>query len=86
MRWRRKSRDAEPPLVKIRFELEPDDDGWPPVGGESLWAFDLGHDRYRLDNTPWFVRALPATTLSKRARQTLTAFQWSTRCSSTPDT
>jgi hypothetical protein len=58
MRWRRESSEAEPPLVKIRFELEPDDDGWPPVGGESLWAFDLGQDRYRLDNTPWFVRGV----------------------------
>ncbi len=58
MRWGRKNRNAEPSLVKIRFELEQDDDGWPPVGGESLWATDLGHDRYRLDNTPWFVRGV----------------------------
>jgi hypothetical protein len=58
MRWRGKSRDAAPLLVKIRFELDQDDDGWPPVAGESLWAFDLGHDRYRLDNTPWFVRGV----------------------------
>lgn len=58
MRWRGESRDAEPLLVKIRFELAQDDDGWPPVGGESLWAFDLGYDRYRLDNTPWFVRGV----------------------------
>ncbi len=43
-------------MVKVRFELEPDEDGWPPVGGESLWAFPLGGNRYRLDNTPWFVR------------------------------
>lgn len=58
MRWRRKRRDAEPRLVKIRFDLEQNEDGWPPVGGESLWAFDLGDDRYRLDNTPWFVRGV----------------------------
>src|SRR5437763_5731009 len=22
---------------------------------ETLWAFDLGQDRYRLDNTPWYA-------------------------------
>lgn len=59
MRWgRRRTPPPEPDLVKVRFELEPDDDGWPPVGGESLWAFSLGDGRYRLDNTPWFVRGV----------------------------
>jgi len=38
---------AEPPLVKIGFRNE---DG----EVETLWAFDLGGGRYRLDNTPWF--------------------------------
>jgi hypothetical protein len=34
-------------LVKVAFR---DDDG----DVETLWAFDLGENRYRLDNTPWF--------------------------------
>ncbi len=45
-------------MAKVRFELEPDEDGWPPVAGESLWAVPLGGNRYRLDNTPWFVRGV----------------------------
>jgi Domain of unknown function (DUF4265) len=45
-------------LVKVRFAIEQDEDGWPPVGSEGLWAESLGHARYRLDNTPWFVRGV----------------------------
>jgi hypothetical protein len=44
-------------LVKVRFALEPDD-GWPPVGSEGMWAQPLGNGRFRIDNTPWFVRDL----------------------------
>lgn len=45
-------------LVKVRFAIEQDEDGWPPVGSEGIWAEDLGERRYRLDNTPWFVRGV----------------------------
>ena len=45
---------------KVRFALEPDADGWPPVTSEGLWAEPLGAGRYRVDNTPWFVRNLSA--------------------------
>ena len=31
-------------------------DDWPPVGAERVWAVDLGDDRYRIDDAPWFVR------------------------------
>ncbi|WSY48578.1 DUF4265 domain-containing protein (plasmid) [Embleya sp. NBC_00888] len=44
--------------VKVRFRMEVDDDGWPPVSVESLWAVDLGDGTVRLDNTPWFVRGI----------------------------
>ena len=37
----------ELPMVKIAFR---DDEG----DVETLWAFDLGEGRYKLDNTPWF--------------------------------
>jgi hypothetical protein len=40
--------------VKVRFKLA-QDEGWPPVGSEGLWAEPLGGDRFRIDNTPWFV-------------------------------
>ncbi|MEV6281360.1 hypothetical protein [Kribbella sp. NPDC051770] len=37
--------------VKVRFELEPDEDGWPPASSEGLWAVPVGEDRVRLDNS-----------------------------------
>lgn len=39
------------------FELD-NEDGWPPVGTERVWAFSRGRDRYVIDNVPWFVRDL----------------------------
>ena len=46
------------PTAHVVFPLEQDPGGWPPVASERLWAFDLGDSRYRLDNTPWFVRGI----------------------------
>jgi hypothetical protein len=46
--------------VKVRFNLPPDEGGWPAVSSEGLWVLPLGGDRYRLDNTPWFARGLAA--------------------------
>ncbi|MEV7012948.1 DUF4265 domain-containing protein [Streptosporangium sp. NPDC051022] len=37
------------------FDLQQDDDGWPPVGSEGVWAIPVGPDRARLDNIPFFV-------------------------------
>ena len=51
---------SEHDFVKVRFHLEPDEDGWPPASSEGLWAEPLGGDRYRVDNTPWFVHDLAA--------------------------
>jgi Domain of unknown function (DUF4265) len=42
--------------TKVVFALERDDEAWPPVAAESVWATPLGEDRYRLDNVPWFAR------------------------------
>lgn len=62
MRWPGRARPPEDPerrpLVKIPFDLAVDDEGWPPVRGERVWARDLGRNLYRLDNTPWFVRGV----------------------------
>ncbi|MEV0091190.1 DUF4265 domain-containing protein [Streptomyces sp. NPDC050738] len=44
--------------MKVHFLMESDEDGWAPVGVESLWAIDLGNDTVRSDNTPWFVRGV----------------------------
>jgi hypothetical protein len=38
----------EPKLVKVELRSE---DGQV----ETLWAFDLGDHRYKLDNTPWYA-------------------------------
>nr|WP_128797943.1 DUF4265 domain-containing protein [Corallococcus coralloides] len=43
-------------IRKIFFRLEQDEDGYPPVGVESLWARSSGNGRFVLDNTPFFVR------------------------------
>ncbi|MYV96822.1 DUF4265 domain-containing protein [Streptomyces sp. SID3343] len=44
--------------VKVWFALDRDEDGWPPVGVESLWAVDVGEGLVRIDNVPFFVRDL----------------------------
>jgi len=38
----------EPKLVKVELR---DEEG----EVETLWAFDLGNHRYKLDNTPWYA-------------------------------
>ncbi len=40
------------PTAKVLFRV-PEEDGSANV--ETLWAFDLGEDRYRLDNSPFFA-------------------------------
>jgi hypothetical protein len=47
-------------LVKVVFALAQDEDGWPPVSSEGLWATPVGGNLYRLDNIPWFVRGVAA--------------------------
>jgi hypothetical protein len=42
--------------VKLCFELEREDDDWPPVRTESVWARPVGDDEYELENIPWFAR------------------------------
>jgi hypothetical protein len=45
-------------LVKVVFKLSTDDDGWPPVGSEGLWAAPVTSQTVRLRNTPWFARGV----------------------------
>jgi hypothetical protein len=44
-----------PEPLKIHFELIPDEDGYPPVGAESLWAKRLSNGNFELDNIPFYV-------------------------------
>ena len=46
--------EAADPNAHVVFQLS-DEDGWPPVGTERLWAFRLGGNQYRIDNVPFFV-------------------------------
>lgn len=42
--------------VKLFFELQPDEDGWPPARVESVWAHSTqASDEYVLDNIPFFT-------------------------------
>ncbi|PRQ09901.1 DUF4265 domain-containing protein [Enhygromyxa salina] len=43
------------PSVKIVFELKPDEDGFPPVGSESINGSPERDGSFILDNTPFFV-------------------------------
>ena len=43
---------------KIRFPLEPDSDGYPPVGAESLWAYECEPGLYSVDNIPFYVKGI----------------------------
>jgi len=47
-------------MVKVRFALDKDESGWPPAESEGLWAQPVAAGRFRLDNTPWFVRGVAA--------------------------
>ena len=41
---------------KVAFELKQDEDGYPPVSVETLWASQVGPDLFRLDNIPFYAR------------------------------
>jgi hypothetical protein len=57
-------------FVKVVFELprDDDDDAWPPVGSEALWAVVVEPGVVRLDNTPFFVRNVAAGDLIRVSR------------------
>lgn len=42
--------------VKVHFQLQPDEDGWPPATVESVWAKSgLHENEYVIDNVPFFA-------------------------------
>lgn len=43
--------------VKVHFQLEQDEDedDWPPVATESIWASRIADELYRLNNVPFFA-------------------------------
>ncbi len=44
-------------MVKVFFQLEPDEDGYPPASVESVWArVEPGTPGLIIENTPFFAR------------------------------
>jgi len=41
--------------TKMTFTLAKDEDGYPPDDFETLWVEDLGSNRYRIDNIPFYI-------------------------------
>lgn len=48
-------RGANEQLVKVLFSIEQDDEGYPPVSGETLWARPTEDGFYELDNSPFYA-------------------------------
>jgi hypothetical protein len=44
------------PLLKMHFELEIDEVGWPPVAAESVWVKRMGENLFQIENVPFFAR------------------------------
>lgn len=44
--------------LRVRFELPIQEDGFPPIGSETLHGISEGNDLVRLDNTPFFAEGV----------------------------
>jgi hypothetical protein len=42
--------------VKVLFDLEQDEDGYPPAAAETLWAVQVGDGLFQIDNIVQAVR------------------------------
>lgn len=42
-------------MVKIAVKLKRDEEGYPPVDWEDLWAISLGNDTFEIDNVPFYA-------------------------------
>jgi len=45
-------------MEKIWFNIEQDEDGYPPVQIESVWATPVGGNLFRLENVPFFAKGV----------------------------
>jgi hypothetical protein len=43
---------------KIFFELEQDEDGYPPDRWESIWAYEVPQNLFCVDNIPFYVKGI----------------------------
>ena len=44
--------------ARVSFRLEQDEDGYPPVAWERLWAAKVQEGLYRLDNVPFYAKGV----------------------------
>jgi hypothetical protein len=44
--------------AKVLFELEQDEDGYPPASAETLWAIRVGDGLFQIDNIPFFAHGI----------------------------
>ena len=56
--------------VKVRFRLDRDAEGWPPVEREGVWAKPAGAEQYELDNVPLDLRRMTGPVLYHPAPDT----------------
>ncbi|MGC2658680.1 MAG: DUF4265 domain-containing protein [Bryobacteraceae bacterium] len=49
---------ADEKYKKIVFELQQDEEGYPPDKSESLWAFEKQPGLYCVDNIPFYVKGI----------------------------
>jgi Domain of unknown function (DUF4265) len=54
-------------MTKLWIPLSQEDD-WPPVGGENLWAAALGNSLYRLDSVPFFAQGMAVGDIVRATR------------------
>lgn len=54
----RERHQPTPAHKRVFFRLEQDEDDWPPVDAESLWAVPQAGDTLVVDNIPFFVRGV----------------------------
>lgn len=52
------SNETDHSMEKIWFKIEQDDDGYPPVQIESVWATPAGGNLFRLENVPFFAKGV----------------------------
>jgi hypothetical protein len=45
-------------MVKVVFELEKDEDDYPPADYEGLWAIPVGEGLFQIDNIPFFAQEI----------------------------
>lgn len=53
-----RARGSSEGLVKVLFSFEQDEDGYPPVTSESLWAKPTTEGLFELDNIPFYAQGV----------------------------